>query len=221
MQVSEVFSQRHWPLHGDLDDCWVVSSLQVVHAVMPWLRLPSVRRFRAEAGDPDDGVRDGGNVAEIMRGMLGTWPVLQGHLEPFRGASWSSLEAGLAEGRPVTVAVDSSRLPAGIRYEFNGAHQVTVWQRADGHVLVANPLAEPHSQWDELNNATPLRPAIMGYGRLRTTWSGAWGVMLPTEADCFKLHPLYVPSDTAALAAARAEGYAEAKRAAIRATSAI
>lgn len=219
MQTSQVLSQVYWPLAGDVDDCWVVSALQAVHCVMPWAHLPTVRGFRQAAGDPDDGDRDGGNVRELVAGITGCFPALEGHLEPFRGASWASLESGLAAGHPVTVATDSSRLPPGVAFGFAGLHQVTVVLRPDGRALLANPLARPHARWEELA-LDRLRPAIMGYGQLRAGVNGAWGVMLPTEAEAFRLHPLYVPADTAALAAARAEGRAEGKRAAIRAVEA-
>jgi hypothetical protein len=73
-QTSIVFSQRTWTGVGDLDDCWVLSSIQSAHAVAPWLHLPTTPQFRKAAGDPDDGKRDGGSIAEIIRAVTTLWP---------------------------------------------------------------------------------------------------------------------------------------------------
>lgn len=221
MQTSQVFNQRAWPLAGDTDDCWVVSSIQAVNVNLPWLMLPTVKAFRAAAGDPDDGHTDGGNVGEIMAGIKGTWPVLAGHVEALRGAGWSYLERALRDGRPASLAIKSSALPTRFQYGFKGYHQVTVVIKPNGRMWFANPLAPVYSGWDELTSLTQLRPSVLQYGRDKAGEDGVWGVLLPTEAEGFTLHPMYRPSDEEAMARARQEGYASAKQNALRAVGAI
>jgi hypothetical protein len=222
-----VFNQVRWPEAKDVDDCWVVASIQAVNAVAPWLPLPNVKTFRAAAGDPDDGKNDGGNVAEILNGIRGVWPVLTGHLKPMRQDPWATLVSHLTAGRPVSVAVKSSLLPSRLQFGFGGAHQVCI-ARKGVRFLMANPLAPVYSDWIPCN-LDELRAAIMGYGELKTGQRSVFGVALPTESEAFKLHPLFKAEVEAAAKAAAgplleqatAQGYASAREKAIAAVTAI
>jgi NAD-dependent oxidoreductase involved in siderophore biosynthesis len=227
MQTSHVFNQVRWPLAGDTDDCWVVATIQAVNAVAPWLNLPSVRAFREAAGDPDNGVRDGGNVTEIMDGIRGTWPAIAGSIKSIRQQPWATLVSHLTAGRPVSVAVKSSLLPARLQYGFGGAHQICI-VRKGVRFLLANPLAPVYSSWDVVT-LDELRAAIMGYGELRTGQRSVFGVAMPTEAEAFRLHPMFKGEVEAAARAAAGplleqatlQGYASAREKAIAAVSAI
>jgi hypothetical protein len=188
MQLSMVFNQRAWPGAGDVDDCWVLSAIQCANAVAPWLRLPSVPVFRKAAGDPDDGIRDGGTLDEIVRGAETLWPAhFRGHLTRRRGVPWEAFQRDVILERPVSVAVVSSKLPTRLQFGFGGYHQISVARNARGQWLVANPLAPVYSRWVRVNPAE-LKPAVMAYGRARTGKLGAWYVVFP---DAEMLATLY------------------------------
>jgi len=215
VQTSEVFNQRAWPGAGDVDDCWVLSAIQCVNVVAPWLALPTVPAFRKAAGDPDDGKNDGGNLAEISLGIRTTWPVLAGRLQAQRGVAWATLAGLLLEHRPASIAVVSSKLPPRLRYGFQGLHQVTLAVSGQ-QPLLANPLAPPHSRWDRVTLAE-LQPAILAYGQAKAGKPGAWAVAFPTDAEAIALHPLVAPEH----AASRREGYSAALEAAAAAIAAL
>lgn len=216
MQHSCVYSQRYWPGAGDIDDCWVVSAEQCQNVLTPDERLPGVPTFRAAAGNPDDpNEPDGGNLAQIVRGIEGCHPRYKGKLKRLRGASMDALKGYARERRPVSLAVLSAKLPAKLRYGFDGPlsfHQVSILVPRDGVLLFANPLAPPQSRWDETFWAA-ITPAILAYGRARAGTDGVWAVVFPTEED--------MDRSTALINAARSEGYASAKAKALAAVEAI
>lgn len=192
MQTSQVFNQREWPGALDVDDCWVVSSIQAVNATMPWLKLVPVPVFRAAAGKPDrPNVSDGGKLEDVVRGIVGTWPVLQGRLKVLAGVQWAILVAQLDAGRPVTVAVKSMYLPPALQYGFGGYHQVTLAKDVHGRYLFANPLAPVYSAWDVLGAIDDVKEAVLRYGADIANARLAYGVALPTDAEAVKLHPGY------------------------------
>lgn len=218
MQTSQVFNQVKWPLAGDIDDCWVVSAIQAVNVVAPWLRLPSVKEFRANAGDPDDGNHDGGNLHEIVEGITNTWPALAGgKLNVIRAGTWDELVADLKDHRPVSLAVKSMFLPERLRYGFNGYHQVTMAMKADGSVMFANPLAPVYSRWDELIAPDEVKEAVLRYGADKVGHRSVFAVTVPPEAAMLLLHPLWKPVGGGAYA----EGYATARTKAVDAVSSI
>jgi hypothetical protein len=163
-----VLSQRTFKGAGDIDDCWVVATVWAYKASCrgaSGLALPSVTMFRAAAGDPDDGYRDGGTLNEIMRGVTTLWPTVRAIRYVGGWSGFANYVRG--QKRPASLAVLSSRLPAYLRFGFYGAHQVGV-QYHDGAWYVANPLAP--------NGSVPLR---ITEGALRyaatpnlTNWSG-------------------------------------------------
>jgi hypothetical protein len=163
-----VLSQRTFKGAGDIDDCWVVATVWAYKASCkghPGLHLPSITRFRAAAGDPDDGYRDGGTITEIMRGATRLWPTVP--VIRFVSTNWTAFAGYVRAGRPVSLAVLSSRLPSHMRFGFYGAHQVGV-QFHDGSYYVANPLAA-HGSTPQRITATALRYAATPN---LTNWNG-------------------------------------------------
>lgn len=200
MQLSQVFNQKAWPRAGDVDDCWVVSAIQCTNTVFPWLHLPDVTQFRAAAGDPDDGVSDGGNSAEIVKGSVGVWPVLTGRLRAFR-LSWEAFVAYVNAGHPASIALMTGKLPAGLNHgqATNIAHQCSVARPKQGSgepLYFANPLAPVYSHWDECGYVD-IKAAVLDYGN-----GAVVGVGWPTEAEAYRLHPLWTPQTEAATKAA-------------------
>lgn len=211
MQLSIVLNQRTWQGAGDLDDCWVLSLLQAVLAVTPWVLLPGVTAVREAAGDPDDGDKDGGTVREIRRAILKLWPEYKNRLTVMERAPFAELQAEVRKGRPASIAVMSDKLPPALRYGLNTAtaHQVTIAMPRAGHLVFANPLAPMGSRWDVINWADIL-PAMRAYSA-----RGAYAVVLPRDVDMWAYAPgadsAVRPPDPAELEAARRAGFTDAK----------
>lgn len=209
LQTSAVFSQRDWPAHdpdpddgtADLDDCWVIAALQLVHAAAPWVRLPNVRRARRAAGDPDDGHRDGGRPVETMRLLRGLYPQLAPFCRRLDARPLDEVWAALDAGRPVSAAIIAGKLPKRLQHGYAGAHQVTIARDPDlgaWAVVLADPLAPPHSRW-KAAGWPALMPALEAYaGRGRATVIAG-----PTAAEALTVHPL---ADLAVASAAFAAG---------------
>lgn len=201
-QTGIVFSQKRatapaWPASGDVDDCWVVSGIQAANVIAPWLALVSVTAFRAAAGDPDDGVSDGGNPDDIYNGAVGCWPALRPYTSKLKGASWTSAKSKYDQGRPISLCVVASGLPVRLQYGFTGAHQVTIVLNS-GQNRFANPLAPAQTRWDVLS-ATELaavRDAALAYGKQRIGTSSIFAVAFPTQAEILPTHPLFVAAAT-------------------------
>lgn len=208
MQASMVFNQTRWPAAGDVDDCWVVASIQAANVTLPWAPLVSVKTFREAAGDPDDGVSDGGTIAEVRDGLTGVYPELRGRLAVFAKSAWSDYAGAILAHRPMVAFVWSAALPPRLRYGFDGAHAITIIANGAGEVLVANPLAAVYSRWDRAT-LEDLREAVLVYGMRKASQRSCYGVALPTDAEALALHPLYGP----ALAARTAELEAQLARA--------
>lgn len=239
--ISWVFSQRLWPGHDpkpddgspDLDDCWVISGLQGVNACAPWLRLPTVTEFRAAAGDPDDGVSDGGNPEEIAAGVRKLWPELGQLLEVVKGGARATVAARLEARRPISLCVDSSKLPVRLRFAFTGSHQVTLIKaNVSGAPLFANPLVTSAYTRPQTLTAAELSAVIdaaMAYGVLRGGRQGIWAVVFPTDEDALRTWRVYRAAaaedaaelDADAVAAARLEGFTAARTKAGEAVAAI
>lgn len=209
MQISQVFSQRTWPAVGDIDDCWVVSAIQCAHAVAPWMPLPTNTEFRRAAGDPDDGIRDGGSAdqSELVRGVRGCFPGLE--VTPVVNGSWLGFRFDLGQGRVASVAVASAKLPARLRFGFTGAHQVSLaYVLPERFLFIANPLAPDRSPWIR-TTWVELEPAVFGYaGQGKVS-----GVLFPTEAEALATHPLLAGVTAAARRAVASEAAAIARQA--------
>jgi hypothetical protein len=143
MIIPLVLSQRTYPGAGDIDDCWVVATVWAAVASVPSIWQPSVTTFRKYAGDPDDGISDGGSIDECFKGAKGCWPGLDSTL--WKANEFSGFLSLVKAGRPASVALDSAALPSRLRFGFMGKHQVgIVW---DGtKLLCANPLAAQGSR---------------------------------------------------------------------------
>lgn len=186
MQTSQVFNQRTWPQAGDLDDCWVVSTIWCANAVAPWLYLQTTTAFRTAAGDPDDGKTDGGRLSEIMLACRTLWPQLK--VQAHRG-TWAALERLLDAGHVASVAVDSSELPPRHQYGFTGLHQIALFVDTSGSLRIMNPLDKDRSR-TEVIARDAARKAAKAYGA--GTAFDTYAAVFPTEAEAFKTHPMYV-----------------------------
>lgn len=184
--IRQTFSQKTWPRVGDIDDCWVISTIQGVNAVAPWLPLLTCTEFRTFAGDPDDGTRDGGNVDEIMKGITGAYPRLAPLVTAVRGWTWDKFLAELKVRRIATVCVSSAKLP--LQYGFTGLHQVLYEFVPSVGLYIANPLAPDRSALPRIATAS-AKEAAEAYGSGKV-----YAVLMPTEGAAFTTHPLYVPA---------------------------
>ena len=181
MQTSMVLNQVRWPQAGDVDDCWVVASLQAVNVTFPWLYLHGVTKFRAAAGNPDDPAHaDGGNLVQVMAALKALYPTVAARRHA--GVAWQSFAADALAHHPLSVCVDSALLPTRLQFAFKGRHQVCVVVKADLSVLVANPLAPVYSRWKK-TTLSELKPAVLGFGLIKSGTSSAYYVSIPADAE--------------------------------------
>lgn len=191
MQTSFVLSQLRYPgMGGDVDDCAIVASVQAVLVTSPWLPAVGIRTFRAAAGNPDDPGPDGLTHSEVVRGIRGCYPSIADHIEVLSGANWSHVVELGESGHPLSMAVDSSRLPEPLAFGFDGRHRIALVKR--GVPRLANPLAQPQTRWLRIE-WSDVRSAVMRFGEFVNGNRGAWGVALPTDAEALEL---YVPDET-------------------------
>lgn len=143
---------------GDIDDCWVYATIWAKKAADPGARVPTLKQFRAEAGDPDDGNADGGSLDEVHKGSKGSWP---GEVAVrFKSTNFDRFIQYLKNDRTASLAVNSARLPSRMQFGFKGAHQVGVgWD--DTNFVVANPLAK--------GGSPPLRITLTELERAATS----------------------------------------------------
>ena len=189
MQKSMVFNQVKWPNAGDVDDCWVVSSIQCANMVAPWLRLPSVTSFRKAAGNPDRPGPTGGSSSDTVQGCETLWPrYFKGQLKVLRNANWSAFEIQVARNVPMSVSIVCADLPSYLKRGFNGLHRVSIVKGSRaGTVLWFDPLAPVYSRPAEVP-LDDIRRAVMAYGRQKTGSNGAWAVVFPTAEHCAALY---------------------------------
>jgi hypothetical protein len=136
---ERALSQKTYPGVGDIDDCWVVATVWAARrATHQSQNLPNCKVFRAAAGDPDNGYKDGGTLDEIVQAVNRLYP----HLADVKFAEqygWSNFMMKLNRGYTASLAVRSSYLPARLRYGFYGTHQIAVFKRS-GRLYIMNPL---------------------------------------------------------------------------------
>lgn len=214
-QTSMILAQRSWPGAGDVDDCWVLADLAMVHAVAPWLNLPTVPVYREAAGNPDvQGEADGGQLRHSIDALRSLYPDYT--WRRIIGGGWAELTGAWLEGRPTSVSLLSSELPSRLRFGFAGFHRVTLVRKADGRLLFANPLAAPYARWLEVE-PSDVRTAILAYGRAKSGKPCVYAVTGPTLGEALDTyHPptiVHEPADPAELAAAYNEGLAAAQAA--------
>lgn len=183
-QIFQVFSQRDWPGIGDVDDCWVLASLQAVHTVAPWLKLPGVKVFRDRAGVLDvPGQLDVGDEHDMKRGLDALYPTLG--LEILDGMPFSEFVGKLRSGRPAAVIIKAGDLPDELQTTYKGIHAVTVaFDDETGAILMADPLARAHSK--PVPIAQPaLKNAIEGFK------PNVHAVLMPTIQRALQTHELH------------------------------
>lgn len=163
----------------DVDDCWVFALQWAALAADRKARVYTKDQIRAAAGNPDDGVGDGGTLSDVERAAA-LWPDLRP--EPYRGPAGGLLDR-IRSGRTAMVAVWSGALPLYLRFGFSGAHAVgVVWDAGRATFLIANPLAPEGSAPLEIAEAA-LATAMSD--RRLATGGAAWGVTfeISTEVD--------------------------------------
>lgn len=180
--TSGVFNQRLWPKAGDVDDCWCIADLMVVHGCAPWLRLPNVPKYRAAAGKPDSpGKADPGGILDSARAIGALYKDLA--IEVMESGLWEDFIAKVKAGHAASLSVLSGSLPPALQFGFAGPHRVAVfWNGTE--LRLANPLARAHSRSraiaeEDLHKAVRDHPA-----------SHVNCVLMPTVEEAFKTHPL-------------------------------
>jgi hypothetical protein len=176
-----VLSQKAYPGVGDIDDCWAIATIWAATASDPCLKKPTITRFRWAAGNPDNPyIADGGNLTQISRAVPIIWPTAKYHAVQTR--YWATFKAHLVNAHFASIAVDSSKLPANLRFGFYRNHQVGVWRSPrTGYIYCANPLAPQGSRPIRITEAA-LRYAAMNL-------EGAAGWVL---AACFTPQPVHL-----------------------------
>jgi hypothetical protein len=183
-QIFQVFSQKSWPGIGDVDDCWVLASLQAVHTVAPWLKLPGVKVFRDKAGVPDTpGQLDVGDEVDMKRGLDALYPTLGVRLVD--GMPFQDFVELVRSGRPAAVVIKAGDFPASLQFGYEGIHAVTVaFDDETGNLLIADPLAKPHSKPVPISQPA-LRTAIEGFK------PNVHAVLMPTIERALRTHELH------------------------------
>ncbi len=182
-QIFQVFSQREWPGIGDVDDCWVLASLQAVHAVAPWLKLPGVKRFREEANKPDSPNRmDPGDEHDMARALTRLYPDLA--IEVVDGGGFEEFADKVRSGRPAALIVGSRELPENLQFGFKDIHAITVAFDDELGFVVANPLGRPHSKPISISRGE-LRAAVEGFK------PNVHAVLMPSPEDALETNELH------------------------------
>lgn len=181
---SGVFNQTWWPGNGGppYDDCWTLADMMAVHAVAPWVSLPTVIKYRAAAGNPDaPGVPDGGTIAQSAKAIRALWPEIGKLIHVISGGTWDAFKSAMGTDKVCSLSVLSGSLPQ--NFGFKGNHRVAVAHVNSGW-LIANPLAPPHSRWRAISEAE-VKKAIADY-----PGTGVRAIVMPSVAAAFKTHPL-------------------------------
>jgi hypothetical protein len=183
-QIYHVLSQKKWPGigAGEFDDCWVLASLQAVHAVAPWLKLPGSAEFRSHTGvlnQPDE--ENPGTAKNMGAGIRGSFPGLKVQVVNENDSmSFATFASTVKLGRPAALIVKSGDLPAGQRFGFAGIHAITV-AFVDNKWHVLNPLAQPHTKPVTMAEAD-IRKASKGFA------SVVHAVIMPTIEEALATH---------------------------------
>lgn len=195
-QTSFVMNQAIAPTAGDVDDCWCLAAIMAVLAVAPWLAVPTVKRFRAAAGNPDDPAQpDGGTIAQVARGIRTLFPEIGALIAATAGTlGWVPFKSLIQSGHVACLFLRSSRLPVELQFGFGGLHaSALAWNEG---WLFGNPLAPAQSRWRRIEDGAIEAAAKSWPGE------GVFAVVMPTVEEAFKTHPLYPGSLDAAVALA-------------------
>lgn len=155
-----IYNQASWPGAGDVDDCAVIATFWAGRASGYTGSLPTIAAFRAAAGRPDAPGPTGLTNTQVWRGVQGT---VLGTLHPILRAfqPWDVFAAAMKRGEIASVGLDSSKLPATLRYNFLGQHRVGLAWR--DRWMIANPLGPDHSAPLPIDEDA-LRTAILANG---------------------------------------------------------
>lgn len=161
-KLGRSLDQRTYPGAGDVDDCWVVASIQAYRAVVPGGGTPgkpTILTFRTAANVPDKPGPTGSDRDHILRAVtrLG-WNVIATASSP----QFDTFMASLRQGKTASVAVDSGMLPPALQYSFRGKHQISVDIDAAGQLWVVNPL-QPKGTAPQKISAAALQVAVLGF----------------------------------------------------------
>lgn len=163
MILPPVISQLNYPGAGDTDDCWCVATIWAALAADPSIRKPTVPEFRAAAHNPDLPGPTGGNLSQIVHASVALWPQLT--VQAYSSTDWFGFSDKVRAGWIASLAVQSSALPAELRFGFLGAHQIGV-AFDTGALMVMNPLARNGAALlpiTELNLRSAARAVLNGW----------------------------------------------------------
>jgi len=186
--LSTIISQKTWFEKGDVgDDCWVISPINLVWAITPWITATNVRLFREAAGKPDDPNKaDGGRPELIVEGTLGRYPIYAGKLRIYKNADKSVVDDLLSKGYGLSIAVMPGHLPANLRHGVGDVpHQCSV-VKVGNVVKFANPWASMPDRWDD----TKLDSFWLAM-RAYTNGNGGTFVRFPRPSEMLPFHPAY------------------------------
>jgi hypothetical protein len=147
-----------------LDDCWAVATIWAAASSKPTIVYPTMTTFRRYAENPDKPGATGGDIWDCNRGADGCWPTLPNYLVV--SSDFNDIETRINQGQPGSIALDSAALPADLRFNFWGKHQIGVHRPNTSRPIYAmNPLAPANTtpgtiSWDELKTA--MRRLIPG-----------------------------------------------------------
>lgn len=183
LMLQEVRNQRVYPSGrpsgknegqmNDVDDCWVVATIMAALASDSKAPRPTITEFRKAAGDPDDGIRDGGTVDEVHKGAVGCFAYLKPR--KMEGWTWENALAELKKLRAISFMVNSKKLNP--NYGFTGWHQVLIFHQTGVGLYIANPLAPNGSAPIRISTAE-AKAAIESYGNGK-----CYGEIFPSEAE--------------------------------------
>lgn len=155
---ERALNQKVYPGVGDIDDCWVVATIWAIRReTRQTTHLPNCKVYRAAAGDPDDGRKDGGTLDEIAQGASRLYPHIN-FIKYAKPNGWAGLVALLDKGYTVSIATKSSYLPRAYRFGFLGTHQIAAFKR-DGKFYIMNPLQPQGSAPMRISEAS-LKSAV-------------------------------------------------------------
>lgn len=157
MALLGAFNQVQWGGVGDADECWIIATFWplVASGVVMRSELPSIATFRAAAGKPDRPGPTGGNNRDLVRALDKLFP--DADVKFFIGTA-SAFFRQLQLGYVASLSVLSSKLPAYLRFGFNGSHQVSVIYQK-GKYYVMNPLAREGSALIQISERDLARAA--------------------------------------------------------------
>lgn len=171
-KLGPALNQKVYPGAGDVDDCWVVATIQAKGGISPNVPgKPSITTFRNLAGVPDKPGSTGGTRRDVYNGAHACWEKDPTFAIPYAPIKWEDTLVLLKLGATLSVAVRSGDLPPEYRYGFDGLHQVSLdW--ADGKLWIVNPLQPEGSPPKQITGAAVAKAAYSFYHDNKL-----WGVM--------------------------------------------